>query len=1046
MHPNKYSLALVLVLFVARLYAVKLPVLKKRAERNYTACYFRDSFSKRNLLGLERQAYYKFPKNLARPTHLRICAIRVEFQPDTTSKTTGNGTFDLSPREQSPYPIDPTPHDSLYFAHHLEALARYWYMVSDGKLTLEYDIFPRSRNGAYRLPHPMSYYSLDSWFTNYQDALGRLFIDGFNLAYAIDSIQYREYDVFILFHAGADLQGDIGTYYQWLDPNVYVPSPHDIPTAFITFEEPVIEGVISEGLIIPEYVSQDGQLGALNGVLAHEFGHQLGLVDLYNSYNFVSQVGDFSLMDNGGMIWVEIPGIGDVRSVLPSYPSAWERAYLGFEPIYEVNDTATNVVLQCPEKFMGNGKTIIKVPINEFEYFLIENREPNFGPDTTLYLHQDSLSGVIMGVIYENGEYNSKYDYLLPGAGILIWHIDESVCYGDTLGNGKNNFLNNALQWNPFRRFIDLEEADGVQDLGFIMTYGEPDDYFFRGNNTTFTPESEPNSNSNDNAKSYIYITNISAPGESMTLDIKRLIAFPLWMRYAPGKYFSPLVVADVNEYGDGKEVFISVDDRIYGWFGNGEKIMNNSDSAGLIDYKGDTIVVPIGTFAKSLGGEILSAPTVFDFNGDGKKELIVDGASGGFYVFSSSESDREGYARLLYHTRFEASFVLPPLPVNINGITYIFLGSSEGRFFVLNPEANEIVWRGDVGGEIIGAQSIPEKGLYILAQRGKAKLFHYQFFAQTPTWTCDIQGGNVTPLAKGDLNGDGVTDVVTLSKDGYIYAISTSDNSFLQGFPVKFAPSELGVTQPAIGDIDGDGFAEIVFCNGESLFVYSREGVREMEFPVRLPFHALGSPILFNLDGNTSTLEIVLPAINGAIYAYDRYGRILSGFPITSGQALSLASGDIDGDSTAELVSFAYEGTVYFYNLKPIYPHANSSGWAMWGADELHSFSFASLQMPEPTDEPIVSNYFNYPNPARDITYLRVNLSRYAMLRFTVYDIEGRAIFASGPHSPAGNYFELPFDTSHLPAGVYFAKLEAESDKKRSVKFTSIAVVKDGR
>ncbi|MGB9562091.1 MAG: hypothetical protein ACPL6C_04675, partial [bacterium] len=181
---------------------------------------FPDDVSERNLLRLKRERIYGLPKSVLRDTHLRLCAIRVEFQPDSTSLTTGDGTFDLTPRENSPYPIDPTPHDSVYFTAHLEALARYWYMVSDGRLLLEYDLYPPTRTGSYRLPNQMSYYSLDSWFGDYKDALQALFVDAFELAYEIDSIPYENYDVFILFHAGADLQGDIGSYYAWIDPNI----------------------------------------------------------------------------------------------------------------------------------------------------------------------------------------------------------------------------------------------------------------------------------------------------------------------------------------------------------------------------------------------------------------------------------------------------------------------------------------------------------------------------------------------------------------------------------------------------------------------------------------------------------------------------------------------------------------------------------------------------------------------------------------------------------------------------------------------------------
>ncbi len=39
---------------------------------------------------------------------------------------------------------------------------------------------------------------------------------------------------------------------------------------------------------------------ALNAIIAHEFGHSLGMVDLYNVYNSSPMVSVFDIMDSGG--------------------------------------------------------------------------------------------------------------------------------------------------------------------------------------------------------------------------------------------------------------------------------------------------------------------------------------------------------------------------------------------------------------------------------------------------------------------------------------------------------------------------------------------------------------------------------------------------------------------------------------------------------------------------------------------------------------------------------------------------------------------------
>ena len=83
----------------------------------------------------------------------------------------------------------------------------------------------------------------------------------------------------------------------------------------------------------------------------------------------------------------------------------------------------------------------VKVPINSQEYFLIENRQTNVDTNlNTPYLLADSVTGVILGPVDSLKRLNREYDNLLPGSGILIWHIDEGVAYLDYNNDGFNNF------------------------------------------------------------------------------------------------------------------------------------------------------------------------------------------------------------------------------------------------------------------------------------------------------------------------------------------------------------------------------------------------------------------------------------------------------------------------------------------------------------------------------------------------------------------------------------------------------------------------------
>ena len=91
---------------------------------------------------------------------------------------------------------------------------------------------------------------------------------------------------------------------------------------------------------------------------------------------------------------------------------------------------------------------IYKIPITPTEYFLIENRQQDFAGDG---LH---LTKGASGVVLEADD----YDVDIPGSGLLIWHIDERI-----IAAGLRNYCVNA---DPYMRGVDLEEADGSQDIG----------------------------------------------------------------------------------------------------------------------------------------------------------------------------------------------------------------------------------------------------------------------------------------------------------------------------------------------------------------------------------------------------------------------------------------------------------------------------------------------------------------------------------------------------------------------------------------------------
>ena len=112
-------------------------------------------------------------------------------------------------------------------------------------------------------------------------------------------------------------------------------------------------------------------------------------------------------------------------------------------------------------------------------------------------------------------------------------------------------------------------------------------------------------------------------------------------------------------------------------------------------------------------------------------------------------------------------------------------------------------------------------------------------------------------------------------------------------------------VSDPAIGDIDGDSLPDFVFKNGMSIDVRDHEGNAISGFPVSVPASGgFTSPVIGDLD-NDGAPEIVFALENMSVYVLDTSGSTVSGWPQSVGGSYtnSPVLGDIDNDNDLEII-----------------------------------------------------------------------------------------------------------------------------------------------
>ena len=186
------------------------------------------------------------------------------------------------------------------------------------------------------------------------------------------------------------------------------------------------------------------------GTFCHEFGHVLGLPDMYNTYTAsLIQLGSWDIMDQGSY--------NNDSHTPPAY-SAFERSFMGWLEFTDIDTPAERLTL---DELTENNVAYRITTSNENEFFTLENRQ------------------------------QKGWDAYQPGRGLMIIHVyfEQSAWDGNFFNVGTPRY--------------DLIEADGTQGSNYST-----DLYPIAGNNM-FTDYSTPNSLMRDGTPTEKGVTNI---------------------------------------------------------------------------------------------------------------------------------------------------------------------------------------------------------------------------------------------------------------------------------------------------------------------------------------------------------------------------------------------------------------------------------------------------------------------------------------------------------------------------------------------------------
>lgn len=1047
------------------------------------------------------------------PETLRVLAAMVAFQEDNDPRSSGNGSFDMTSTTRRI--ADPPPHDRAYVEQHLTFLENYFRRVSRGKLIVKGYLL----GSVYRLGYPMHHYSPPRGSTD-NIGLGLLMQEAWHIVdSATPGIPFSQYGAFLLVHAGVGRDVDLTRIYG------FDPTPFDIPSIYLnpaTLKKmfgdsyqgvPVDSGrfAISNTIILPETESRDVptslgtahlQLG-INGLLAASVGSHLGLPDLFDTKTGASGIGRFGLMDGQSIFsW---------NGLFPPEPSAWERYFLGW--INPVTIAAGNSVFTLPAAGIANQEdSVCRVLISATEYFMVENRNRDANRDgSTVTLvrngqtisrtwardtvgfnafNVDSLYGVVTDV--------DEFDWSLPGGvsastheffdgGILIWHIDENVI--------EKNFNSDAVNADPDRRGVNLEEADGSQDIG--QSYGliNPGsgsedgtvlDFWYAGNkaplrlrSNAFTPASHPGSLSNDHANSHIYITEFSPRLPRMTVRIQAgdgevvaLAGFPketlsgfgrnsLTVGAPPGGIPS-LFVASLNygpppprSSGSPPSGGTLGSSRIYGWRTDGTPILPAGLSSGELATTGGSFGIFTGKVA------------VGELNGDGVPDLTVAGSKSGpvpippahsetrdVFGWTLRDSDGDHLMDTLFTARLPRSITTSPVVSD----SFVAYGAKQGTVYMLRFDgtvADSVRINQSDTSDIVSLSLYQNPGSFLaVTSNGSVGATGLGCISHPNALIPQETNLRASYAVAATLSEGTEKAIILVSGDGLVSLLRLCPLIAGGGFTVPTGGEILNA--PAVADIDGDGSKDIIVCSGNRIYAINAIGSILDNFPITAPTAKtiLTSPIIADIDGDGAP-DVVAVTQEGLVVAYDKTGKLIRGFPLLAGPnagstpaAFYMASPCLSCTDIGLSVA-SDDGHVYAWKTGTgAYPPALQP-WPQYLHDERNTGLSDSVAPRHPVTSEFfpASRAYNWPNPVGRgdgyKTHIRYFVNAGANVHIKIFDLAGDKVTEFDAPGTGGLDNEVDWDVSNIQSGIYFARIEAQGTGGSGSAVIKIAVVK---
>jgi hypothetical protein len=478
-------------------------------------------------------------------------------------------------------------------------------------------------------------------------------------------------------------------------------------------------------------------------------------------------------------------------------------------------------------------------------------------------------------------------------------------------------------------------------------------------------------------------------------------------------------------------------------------------------------------------GGQ--TPPAVAEVDGDAEKEIVFGTISGDIHVVNHDGTEAPGWPVNIGGMPFDAPVAVGDLAGN--GEVAVVAGGTNGVVHAFDPDGNPLAgWPVDLGTGTsvyvsIGALGPPSTRYVVALSAKKVAIINPWGDNVAPAWNPpEIPFGTYTrPAAIGDVDNDGVTEIVSLAgpnlyyhqlndpnyigdqfpgetfsdaptladidedddlevamptASGKIYIHNLGDPPF-PGWPVTVSPG-VPLTSVAMAQFLGPNEADLVFgdANG-NVYLYWFDGVLQAGYP-----KVSGStvfympPVVTPVSGPVSGIAVGTTAAGtGTSQSWSNIGLVPVGWPknLAGPVEETFACDDIDNDGRNEIVVLGVSFlTVLDVGTSPASNMRNH--WPMYGYDAQRTGCLACEEILVGVGDTPPAARTNaieaHPNPFNPTTTIEYDVARGGKVSLEIFDVSGRRVATLVDNEPrdVGRY-SLPYRAAGA-SGVYFARL----------------------